>query len=230
MRFVLNLSICLGIIMVVLTCKLEEKNSFNERLKELELEPKYEDFRNIKSFADCIGPNSNYKTEIWSTDHPFTYFKQTYESNEKDYEVFINGIEGEVINKKREAIDTLSKEQIEMIRSHEFHKIHIMPNQFYKNLTYIGMEDYQGKRCENYVGNDILENRINLYFNRKNKLIMGIIMLNPIDTTEQIEIQYKEWMESKIGKIAKKVDIIQGEKDVYEFNFNEVLINVRTFR
>jgi len=228
MELLINYLIGLCIGLLLLGCQLEQGKNNSKIIKRIELGA--QKFENVMSVANCLGPNIKYVTEIHSTKDGYTYFKQIYENEGEDYEVVIFEDEkGYVLNENRDKIDSLSKESIEMIKSHEFHKIQMVPNHFFEQLTYQKEELYQGKSYEKYKGKDRLGNPMSLYYDRKEKLIRGIEILNPSDTTEQIEIRYIEWMNSQLGKLAKQVEIIQGGKDIYRFDYTDVSVNIENF-
>ncbi|MBS9462370.1 hypothetical protein KIM67_08105 [Flagellimonas sp. 389] len=219
------------LLVIFFGCKTEQNKKNKELERKIELNSKHKDFENLISIASCSGPDITYSTEVHSTKNGYTYFKQQYGSGKEDYEATIfDKTKGFTIDKNGNAIDTLSKESIEIIRGHEFHKIHITPNTFFNAIKFEEETQYQEKPCEKYTGTDVLNNPITLYYSRKEKLILGVKLSNPNDTTEQIEIKYKEWMESDIGKIAKKVEIIQGGKDIYQFHYKSIIINDKEFR
>lgn len=198
--------------------------------KRIDLHPAYDTFVNVISVAKCTGPERAYTTEVHSTKDGYTYFRQDYDVPEDTFEaIIIIGEEGYSLQ-NNQVKDTLSKASIEIIRGHEFHKIQMFPDQYFTDLTYEGEELFQDQICEKFKGVDLLSNQVNIFYNRKEKLLEGFTMLNPGDTTERIEIIYKEWIDSPMGKIAKNVEIIQGGKDVYTFEFKDVEFNVEDFK
>lgn len=216
-------TIIVGMHFLVIGCQLNQE-------KTIELDPVYQKFENLVSMANCYGPNGKYETEVQSTKDNYTYFKQEFESENDVFEAYIvDGKFGFSINGDSEVKDTLSKESIEIIKSHEFHKIHMLPNLYFRNIVYSSNELYHGKMNQKFNAIDVSSNGVSLFYDIKEKLISGIIMVNPVDTTEQIEIIYRDWMDSKFGKIAKKIEIIQGGKDVYIFDYKIVRINEMGF-
>ena len=49
--------------------------------------------------------------------------------------------------------------------------------------------------------------------------------MNMMDTTEVIEIVFKKWIESDLGKLASEIEIIQAKKDTFSFKFRAIEIN-----
>ncbi|MEM9545218.1 MAG: hypothetical protein AAGA77_04560, partial [Bacteroidota bacterium] len=52
--------------------------------------------------------------------------------------------------------------------------------------------------------------------------------LNMMDTTEVIQVEYKKWVESEYGKLAKEIEIVQAKKDTFHFDFKTIEINNTT--
>ncbi len=212
----------LGLLLLLIGC-----NPNTE--KTIEVDPAYASFVNLVSVAHCTGPERDYTTVVHSTKDGYTYFRQDYDVPEDTFEaVIINGEEGYSLQ-DNQVKDTLSKASIEIIRGHEFHKIQMFPDQYFTDIMYQCEEQFQDQLCEKFTGVDLLSNQVNIFYNRKEKLLKGFTMLNPGDTTERIEIIYTQWMDSPMGKIAQNVEIIQGGKDVYTFDFKEVEFNVKDF-
>lgn len=184
---------------------------------------------NLVAIADCTGPNLKYVTEIHSTEEGYVYFKQSYDENDNFEIVILDDSLGYHLDDNHERAEQLTREVLAMIRGHEFHKIHLKPEDFYSNINYVRNETYQEKECEVYAGLDEINNKVLLYYNRKDKRLEGLKLRNPLDTTQQIEVMYKEWMLKDFGTVAKRVEIMQDEKDLYVFDFKEVRINDNSF-
>lgn len=207
-------------------CNVKKDNS--EISKKIDLT--YPEIENLIAIADCMGPGLKYVTEVHSTADGYSFFRQEHEGKENFTAVIFDGELGFQLNDSLQRLDTLSKESIAIIRGHEFHKIHIAPHEYFQGLVYLRNEPFYGADCEQYKGVDELGNKIELYYSRKNKRIEGLKFQNARDTTQQIEVIYKEWMNHKIGPLAKHVDIIQDETDIYQFDFAEVMVNDPDFK
>ncbi|MEO0573688.1 MAG: hypothetical protein AAF039_18455, partial [Bacteroidota bacterium] len=96
------------------------------------------------------------------------------------------------------------------------------PKSFFNQITF---EKYVENEIELYSGIDRLDNPVEIYYDRTIKQIRIIEFPNMMDTTEVIKIEYKKWMESDYGKLAKKIEIIQAKKDTFNFDFKTVEIN-----
>lgn len=194
------------------------------------LNEKYQGFQNVISIAECNGPKGPYKTEIHSDLNGYTFFRQDFRGERESYLALVeNQNLGYSTNSEFETVDTLSNEVIVMLKSHEFHKMQVKPELFFRNLKFQKDTIYLNKEVEKYLANDMLANSVQLFYDRHAELILGIKMWNPFNLKEEIEIQYKAWQEQDIGKVAKVVEIIQGGKDIYRFNFSEVKINSANF-
>lgn len=198
--------------------------------KEIVLDARYLAFENLISKANCSGPGFEYTTEVHSTKDGYTLFKQVRKGEMEAYLAVIpNSKEGFVMNDAGAITDTLSRESVEVVRSHEFHKVHMQPEKYFNNLAYEADTLYLSKPCEWYSGIDILGNKVRLYYDRPNQLIIGLQMLNPHNKAESIEVNYKAWMDSEWGKMVKALEIIQGGKDVYLFDFIDIELNSTNF-
>lgn len=186
-------------------------------------------FDNLVAVADCTGPNFEYKTEVHSTKEGYVYFKQSY-AEDDNFEIVIHDDSlGYQIDVNRQVVEQLTPEVIAVVRGHEFHKMHLRPEAYYSNINYIKDETYQGQHCEVYAGLDEMNNKVLVYYNRGQKRIEGLKLKNPMDTAQQIEVMYKEWMLKDYGTVAKRVEILQGEKDLYIFDYTDVKINDNEF-
>lgn len=188
------------------------------------------DFSHLVSIARCTGPDLNYTTEVHSTKDSYSFFKQIFLPDSMQFEAIISGDTGFALSEEGAIKDTLSPASIEMIKSHEFHKMHLMPNQFYSDIRFDKELRYQAILCEKYLAKDHMSNPVSLLLDKTENRITGIILLNPVDTTEKIEIIYRNWMDSPMGQLVKSVEIIQASRDTFLFEFEEVKINDSGFR
>ncbi len=199
-----------------------EKQSKEEVLS---LNPKYEEIEDIISIASCRSPFGTYTTEVHSMADGSCYFIQKFNDAEVPFTVKVDSVhQGHLIGENNQVIDTLSQEDVEMIRSHEIHKMSINPNHFYTNLEYENNVTQQEKQHQLYKGVDRLGNSVHIFYNRTAKLISKIEMRNPKDTTQTIELFYDGWAESEYGEMAKEVRIVQAAKDTFFFHFKSLEI------
>ena len=191
----------------------------------LTLEPKYGQIQDIISIADCSSPFGEYTTEVHSLADGSCYFIQKFDDNEVPFAVKVDSInQGYLIGENNSIIDTLSREDVEMIRSHEIHKMSIDPSHFYSDLQYKKNATYKEKEHELYKGVDGLGNSVHIFYCREEKLISKIELQNPKDTTQTIELFYDGWVQSKYGAMVKEIHIVQAKKDTFFFTFKSVEI------
>ncbi|MEM9364222.1 MAG: hypothetical protein AAGA43_16390 [Bacteroidota bacterium] len=203
----------------MISCK-EEKDT---KKKKLSLDSRYLQIENIHSFANCNGPNGNYTTEVTSEKDGNLTFYQVYEYGDLPFRAELSSYDkGYVLAENGKVSDTLTNISIEMIRSHDFHRLQTNPKSFFKDIEF---EKDLENELELYSGIDRLNNPVKLYYDPKMEQIKIIEFPNMMDTTEVIKIEYKKWLESDYGKLAKEIEIIQAEKDTFNFNFKTIEIN-----
>ncbi len=184
----------------------------------------YKEFKNLISVASCSGPSGSYTTEVHSTNDGYTFFQQDY-GDRGVYTAAISGNQGYSYDSANQVTDTLSIESISIIVGHEFHKIHMFPEKFFQAITYEKDIKFNQKQCEQFGSKDMLGYPVNLFYNRSASQLEGLTIKNPMDTTEQIQITYKSWLNTPLGQLAKKVEIIQGGSDTYVFEYDGFTID-----
>jgi hypothetical protein len=212
-------SICLFILLaIIISCAKKENN-----VTELILDSRYKQIQNITTFAKCKGPKGNYTTEIKSSSDGSCFFRQVIENSNQPYTVKItSNLKGYVVDTLSVVLDTLPNNIVEMLRVHDFHRLHFNPQHFFDSITF----DYHiNKTMSLYRATDRLKNSVNIFYNRNTQNITKIELLNPIDTTQVIEIINKKWSDSNYGKMAKEIEIIQAKKDTFHFSFENIKIN-----
>lgn len=199
-----------------------EKASLSQDDK-LALDPRYKQINEIKALADCIGPQGKYTNKISSSSDGSLLFTQVAEYRDEPFiaQIDSDGI-GYTKNPNKKLLDTLSKEAIEMIRSHDFHRMQTNPKDFFKQIKY---EKDLGHHMKLYSAIDALNHPVEIAFDTQMNQIKTIELQNMMDTTESISIKFKKWMDSDYGLLAKKIEIIQAKKDTFQFNFQSININ-----
>ena len=193
--------------------------------KVLILQSEYSKVQDIKSMADCYSPFGQYTTEVHSLSDGSCYFHQKFSDSEQPFIIRLDSLNnGYIMNDEDTVIDTLSVEDVEMIRGHEIHKMSMDPEWFFKNISFDKDVTYLEEEYELYLGQDHLENPVYLTYNPKKKQISKIELLNPRDTTQTIEILYKTWKKTNFGYLVRMVDIVQAKKDTFNFNFKSIEI------
>jgi hypothetical protein len=179
--------------------------------------------------ADCTSPNGAYTTEIHSSSDGYLFFRQIADKDKSEYKaVVLNKEEAFDLKDGFTLGDKIPKEAIVMLQGHDFQRMALTPEFFFGTLKYEGKETFQSEKCKKYKGTDALGNPVSLFFNKKEQL-SGLSFPNSLNPSETIEILFKEWGTSDYGQIVKKVEIIQAGKDVFTFNFTEVIFNSPLF-
>lgn len=203
----------------IVACNKNQRNS--DRI--LSLDMRYTDIDKIYSKANCIGPNGAYITEVNSDKNGALRFTQTFELRDLPFAAnLVSKDIGYVIDTNDKTIDTLSSVAIEMIRSHDFHRMHTNPDAFFQQIEF---EQNLSDEIEVYVGIDQLNHPAKIYYDKSLKNIRSIELLNMIDTSEVININYTSWIDSDFGKLAKTLHVIQAQKDTFNFDFEVIEIN-----
>ncbi|MEM9078233.1 MAG: hypothetical protein AAGC43_14415 [Bacteroidota bacterium] len=203
----------------IVSCK-KEKTAKNNKLS---LDPRYLEIEKINSFANCNGPNGDYITEIKSDKNGELFFSQVFEYRDLPFIAQLSSDgKGYTFDKNGKVSDTLSNISIEVIRSHDFHRLQTNPKSFFHEIKF---EKDVKTDTKLYSGVDRLNNPVKIYYDKSIKQIRIIEFLNMMDTTEVIKIEYKKWIESEYGKLVKEIEIVQAKKDTFYFNFKKIEIN-----
>ncbi|MEO9803314.1 MAG: hypothetical protein ABJF04_08715 [Reichenbachiella sp.] len=170
----------------------------------------------IISKANCKGPSGMYHTELHATTDGYTRFHQSFSNGDQDYDaVAYSDTLGFVVSNGSVERKTESAE-ISVGKGHSFHMIALSPSMIFNQTNGGRYLDNQGR--EVVFKYDSLSDRI-LSFN----------LINPFDTLESIEIYYSQWEKVEGLELPMQVQIIQGGKDNFFFEFYEVKIDAPTF-
>ena len=200
--------------------------SVDSAIEEITLDPLYSDIVKIYTVALCEGPNGRYITEVQSDMEGDCVFSQLYESDATPFVAKLtNDDQGYILDSTYNIIDTLALAAVVMIRSHEFHRMNIDPYSFFSGIKYSAKSHDKDALLLKYIGIDKMKNPIEIYFDKDQGTINQINMLNPVDTSETIQIINKSWTNSDYGKMVKDLEIIQAERDTFTFNFKKVALN-----
>lgn len=180
----------------------------------------YQKVDRIYSAASCTGPNGEYRTTIRSeSDGSFEFIQEFDYRDGKFHGVVTHDNRGFLLDAEGNKSDALSPETIEILRSHEFHKIQADPSYLFPGIVV-------GRRSADKVLTvDNLGNPVKLMIDTATQTLSGFEMRSPMDTSEIIQVLYQENVESPFGPLAKELIIIQGGKDRYEFYFDQLMIN-----
>ncbi|WP_424961477.1 hypothetical protein [Ekhidna sp.] len=213
----LNASLTLILVLIIFSSCNMQKKTF-----ELELPKVYKDITNIEAYASCQGPNGSYKTTVKNQADGTYEFRQDFSYRDHPFHGIVTANnEGFLIDSLGNRADTLSREVVEILRSHAFHKIHVDPDYAFTNIQ---MDRSEGGSSV-FEAVDRLGNPVSIIYDSENKWISTFEMRNPMDTGERIEVRYTYKEETPFGPLANKLVIIQGGKDVFTFNFDSVFIN-----
>ncbi|WP_299245493.1 hypothetical protein [uncultured Aquimarina sp.] len=202
----------------VISCDERKSNKNN-----ISLDPRYLQIESINSFANCNGPNGNYTTKVISKKDGALIFTQIFDYRDSPFMAKLSSDnKGFTLDENNKILDTLSNVSIEMIRSHDFHRLQTNPKSFFNQIKFKKRLDVT---TELYSAIDRLNNPAKLYYDKAIKQLRSVEFKNMMDTTQVIKIVYKKWDESNYGKLAKEIEIIQAEKDTFNFSFETIKIN-----
>ena len=197
--------------------------------RDLVLHEDYHKIRDIISLADCDSPFGKYTTEVRSSADGSCYFHQKFAESDAPFIVKIDSSNsGFILNENDSVLNTLAREDVELIRGHEIHKMSIDPWFFFERLVYRKKAKQLNATFDLYTGLDKLKHPVKIYYQPDKKLISRIELRNPKDTSQTIEIVYDKWIQGKFGPMVKKVEIIQAKKDTFYFNFSSLKIRDET--
>lgn len=197
--------------------------------KELVLQPNYSQIQDIISIADCNSPFGKYTTEVHSSLNGTCYFLQRFNDTDAPFIVKIDRANrGYLMNEQDVVIDTLSPEDVEIIRGHEIHKMSIDPGFFFDSIGFVKSIKHPADAYELYKGKDRLDHQVNLLYDGSRKLIAKIELLNPKDTTQSIEIFYDNWVPGKYGEMVREIRIVQAKKDTFHFDYQSLKVKDST--
>lgn len=192
----------------------------------LVLDERYSAISKIESIARCNGPNGIYMTEIHSTQNGACYFSQS-EPDSIPYmlaQIDVKG-NGFLIDPQGKILDTLSKEMLAVIRGHEIHGQMIDPFKYFSDITYSSGSNEEDNQSEKvFTAKDPLNRPVQIFFNPDQHLINKITLVNPIDTTQAIELIATSWESSQFGKMVKEAQFVQDGVDTFFFHFEYIHI------
>ena len=205
-------------IFLYLTCGQKSGNDAEPFL----LDPRYKKINHISSTALCLGPYGSYTTSVDSEKNGKLMFTQTFSYKATPFHAEIRADNTAYqLDENNNILDTLSPVEIEMIRSHNFHRIQTDPGSFYKNFAF---EKKSEEGWDVFTATDRLNHPVKLFYDVSIGQIRKINLMNMLDTTQSIELIYKNWNESDYGKLARNVEIIQAGKDTFTFEFTAIRI------
>ncbi|WP_420580055.1 DUF4292 domain-containing protein [Reichenbachiella sp.] len=169
----------------------------------------------IGSKATCKGPNREYHTALHATKDGYFRFHQSYYDGNPDYDaVAFSDSLGFTL-----AADSLGARleaaEISVGKGHSFHMIAHQPQLVF---------NYSDEKYFDAIGNEV-----KFKFDPESKRVESFQITNPFDSTEKIDIYYSQWEDVQGFMFPMHVQIIQGGKDEYFFEFYEVKVNDPSF-
>lgn len=177
--------------------------------------------QSIYSFADCIGPNGKYQTEIHSAKGSKTIFRQIKE-NKPDYIGIVNGT---TYWTKGNELAVSNDKFAFAWRSHEVQWIATHLTERFHDIKFIGNEKFAGKQAVKFSATDELNKTTYLFFEKTTNMFLGLINLSPFnENQETIRLTINTW--KKIGKLLLPSKVTYSDKQgEFILNFHTIKIN-----
>ncbi|MEL6656234.1 MAG: hypothetical protein AAFY48_07100 [Bacteroidota bacterium] len=178
--------------------------------------------KNIVAVADCQGPDGAYTTTLAADHQGFLEFRQDFSYREEGYAAQVYGDSlGQSLLPTGQVERALPPEVIAMLQGHNFIWMYLQPEQFFNDL-----ENQSPWYSE---GVDRLGNFVELKRDEAQYQVQEINMRNPMDTTELIEVQYLSFDATAFGNLPSQLRVVQGRRDTFRFEFEELMFNVEEF-
>ncbi|MBP7475455.1 MAG: hypothetical protein KBF83_03480 [Pyrinomonadaceae bacterium] len=154
--------------------------------------------RSITSTAACVGPKGAYSTTVVSFREDLTLFEQTY-SYKDPLSVSIN--RDTVWGQKPETgkVVLLDAFQRMVARLHEYQKMAFEPRKFFKELEYVGEDEFAGRPAHKIGAKTELDIPAFLYFDTLTKRLAGYRLLIP-NSTDTVTNILSGW--NKVGSLT----------------------------
>lgn len=180
--------------------------------------------RSIQAVADCVGPNGNYTTEIYSAKNSCLIFKQIKANGD----VYLGQTNGQTYWTKDEKSGDFSiadNREAFVWRSHDFQFLALELGERFKNLTLAGEENFNGKTAIKLRGTDELGKTAHIFFDKETRLMLGFTIQNPFsEQPEMIRLSFNEW--KQIGKLKLPSKVTASDKNGdFVLKFREIVLN-----
>jgi len=180
----------------------------------------------LTTIADCVGPNGAYTTEVRSSRKGYGYFAQHYTDGRSPYIArAMPDQRGYAYDTLGNVTDTLSREVVAIIRGHEIHRMFIDPLGFWEEVTFRDSVIWRETDYARFVGQDVAGNPVDLYYHAGEQRLDKVVIRNPMDTTEQIEMIPIAWEETGYGPMVNQLLFVQDGRDTFRFDYREVRVN-----
>jgi len=179
--------------------------------------------RNIRSIADCTGPNGKYTTEIYSADGQRLIFRQVRAGN-----VYTGHTNGSVFWTKDEKTGDFSlagTSEAFAWRSHDYQMLIMDPAARFRDPVFEAEETFAGAAANKLRATDELGKPAYLFFDKNSKLMLGFTIQNPFSTKpETIRTIFNEWKRAGKLMLPSKVTATDKQGD-FVLNFTGISLN-----
>ena len=179
--------------------------------------------QSIRALAQCTGPRGPYQTEIYSARGDRLKFKQI-SNNGASFVGIVNGKHQWVSDEKTGDVTPISEGRAEMLRGHEFQMIAIVPQERFRHARVAGLEAFAGIRSIRLSAVDGLGKPASLFYSQDSKLLVGMVLVNPINDKESVRVVYKDWKQVGRAKLPAKVTATDESGD-FVLNFDQITLN-----
>ena len=180
--------------------------------------------RNIRAFADCMGPKGKYTTEIHSAKGSRLIFRQVRQGGA----AFVGQTNGNIFWTKDETSGDpalADKAAAFAWRSHEFQWLAIALLERFSEPSFAGHENFAGKNALKLSMKDELGRPASVFFDQESGLMLGFIILNPFSQQpELIRTVFNEWKQVGKVKLPSKVTVTDKQGD-FVLSFQDISIN-----
>lgn len=186
---------------------------------------------NITTVANCKGPDGNYITVTESLgEKDYLYFHQNFFYQENFSAVVVDAQTVYAVDESLQVSDTLSETTAWVLKTHEFHKIILQLDDWFSEFKPAPDTVYFSIPSRQLTAKDQWEQPFRLFFDLENGQCIGFQFENQLNPGELLRVFYKDWQPHGDYVLSDKVDIIQGEDQVYSFDFDSVELNKPTFK
>ena len=175
--------------------------------------------RSLEAFADCVGPNGAYTTNIVSRRDGKTRFTQKFSYKNEQNDIIINGLTVWQ-NVDQRPVSPIQKL---IVNLHEYQKMSFDFGRMFHDFALDGYELFGNRPSVKVRAKNELNDPIYLYFDRDLKLLSGYVL--PISgTAEVVKNVFNEW--KKVGKLIlpSKVSATDSSGN-WVLTFRKITIN-----
>lgn len=169
----------------------------------------------ISSKAKCKGPNIEYHTALHATTDGYFRFHQSYYEDDTDYDAVAYSDTLGFTLEKDNIKAPIEANEISVGKGHSFHMIAYQPQVVF---------NYSNGKYFDAAGHEV-----KIKFEPNSNRVESFQIINPFNSSEKIDIYYSKWEDVQDFTFPMHVQIIQGGKDEYFFEFYEVRVNDSSF-